>query len=154
MYEVKVNGRNGYRQFSSSTTCFSTERSTLEADLKLALANDQFMLVYQPQFQLHDDQVAGVEALILWDHPRRGQIGPGSFIGIAEESGLIMAIGDWVLAEACRQHRAWIEHGLPPMRLADHRVLTSEGPRASLRLAFPAALAPRWMPGLFPERAR
>ena len=118
MYEAKVNGRNGYRQFSATTTTFSSERSTLEADLKLALANDQFVLVYQPLFQLEGEQVAGLEALIRWDHPHRGRISPGSFIGIAEESGLIVAIGDWVIAEACRQHRAWTDQGLPSMRLA------------------------------------
>jgi len=118
MYEVKVSGRNGYRQFSASTTSFSSERSVLEAEWKLALANDEFMLVYQPQFDLVSKQVAGVEALIRWNHPRRGRIGPGEFIGIAEESGLIVAIGDWVIAEACRQQQAWRQQGLPPTRLA------------------------------------
>lgn len=118
MYEVKVSGRNGYRHFSSSTTAFSTERSSLEAELKQALANGEFELAYQPQIDLASREVVGVEALIRWNHPTRGLLGPGSFIGIAEESGLIVPMGDWVLAEACRQQCAWVRQGLPPMRLA------------------------------------
>ncbi len=118
MYEVKVSGRNGYRQFSAATTSFSLERSSLEAELKQALVNDEFVLCYQPQFDLASGQVVGVEALIRWIHPSRGLLNPGGFIGIAEESGLIVQIGDWVVAEACRQHRAWLRQGLPALRLA------------------------------------
>jgi diguanylate cyclase (GGDEF)-like protein len=118
MYEVKVSGRNGFRQFSPTTTSFSSERSSLEAELKQALANGEFTLCYQPQLDLVHDRVVGVEALIRWNHPRHGLLGPGSFIGIAEESGLIVRIGDWVVAEACRQHRDWLRQGLPALRMA------------------------------------
>ncbi len=117
MYEVKVSGRNGFRLFSESTTSFSSERSSLEAELKQALANDEFVLFYQPQFDFEKQRVVGVEALIRWNHPHRGMLSPGSFIGIAEESGLIVPIGEWVLAEACLQHCAWQQQGMPLLRM-------------------------------------
>jgi EAL domain-containing protein (putative c-di-GMP-specific phosphodiesterase class I) len=118
MYEVKISGRNGYRHYIPGISTYSEERLGLESDLKLALSNEELFLCYQPQFSLSTGAVVGVEALIRWRHPQRGVLSPGSFIGIAEESGLIVPIGDWVLATACAQARAWREEGLPPLRMA------------------------------------
>jgi len=118
MYEVKISGRNGYRHYVPGISTYSEERLGLESDLKLALSNEELFLCYQPQFSLSTGAVVGVEALIRWRHPQRGVLSPGSFIGIAEESGLIVPIGDWVLATACAQAQAWREEGLPPLRMA------------------------------------
>lgn len=117
MYEVKTSGRNGYRHYEPGASTYNSERSSLEAELKQALAHGEFVLCYQPQVDLAADMPAGAEALIRWNHPQRGLLTPGSFIEIAEESGLIIPIGDWVLAEACRQHAEWRRQGLPPLRL-------------------------------------
>jgi diguanylate cyclase (GGDEF)-like protein len=117
MYEVKTSGRNGYRHFEAGISSFNSERSTLEAELKQALANDEFTLCYQPQINLASGAVVGVEALIRWNHPRRGLLFPGSFIELAEESGLVVPISDWVLVEASRQHREWMRQGLPSLRM-------------------------------------
>lgn len=118
MYEVKINGRNGYRHYSPDISTYSVEKLSLESDLKRALACDEFTLFYQPQLDLASGQVIGVEALIRWQHPSRGLLTPVSFISIAEESGLIVPIGEWVLSHACKQQRAWMKQGLPPLRMA------------------------------------
>jgi diguanylate cyclase (GGDEF)-like protein len=117
MYEVKTSGRNGYRHFEAGVSSFSSERSSLEAELKQAVARNEFTLCYQPQIHLASGAVVGVEALIRWKHPHRGLLSPGSFIEIAEESGLIVPISDWVLSEASRQHRDWRRQGMPPLRM-------------------------------------
>ncbi len=117
MYEVKASGRNGFRHFEAGFSTYSSERSSLEAELKQALDRGEFRLCYQPQIDLSSGSVVGAEALIRWNHPTRGLLGPGCFIEIAEESGLIVPMGDWVLVEACRQHREWMRHGLPSLRM-------------------------------------
>lgn len=118
MYEVKINGRNGFRHYKPGMVTYTAEKLGLESDLKRALQHEEFFLVYQPQFSLATGQVVGVEALIRWNHPELGCLTPGSFIGIAEESGLIVQIGDWVLSRACEQARIWQQQGLPPLRIA------------------------------------
>ena len=88
-------------------------RLQLEKDLSVALQEQQFFLLYQPIFDLASRELVGVEALIRWQHPTRGVVAPDSFIPVAEESGLIVPIGRWVLDEACRQAAAWAERGIP-----------------------------------------
>jgi EAL domain-containing protein (putative c-di-GMP-specific phosphodiesterase class I) len=88
------------------------ERQLLERDLRYALGRNEFSLHHQPKFNLQTGQITGVESLIRWEHPERGTVYPGEFVPIAEECGLILAIGRWVLLEACRQARAWSDEGL------------------------------------------
>jgi diguanylate cyclase (GGDEF)-like protein len=118
MYAAKSNGRNGYCGYVPGLSMYSADRMSLETDLRTALAGDEFVLCYQPQVNLVSERVVGVEALIRWRHPIRGLLSPGQFISIAEESGLIIDIGHWVLSEACRQHQRWMEAGMPPLRMA------------------------------------
>jgi EAL domain-containing protein (putative c-di-GMP-specific phosphodiesterase class I) len=118
MYEVKANGRNGFRTYIPGLSMYSLEHMSLESDLRNALDNGELVLHYQPQISLLNDQVVGVEALVRWQHPKLGMISPTHFIPIAEESGQIIAIGKWILREACLQHRQWIEQRLPALRMA------------------------------------
>jgi diguanylate cyclase (GGDEF)-like protein len=118
MYEAKRNGRNDYRVYEPGFSMYSFERMSLETDLRNAIDNDEFVLFYQPQVNLVTGQVIGVEALIRWEHPKRGLLSPAHFIQLAEDSGLIVPIGNWVLRNACRQIKAWGDDGLPPMRMA------------------------------------
>jgi diguanylate cyclase (GGDEF)-like protein/PAS domain S-box-containing protein len=112
MYEAKRSGRNSYRFFQPEMRAQLVERQSLESDLRYALRRDQFLLHYQPKFKLDNGEITGMEALIRWLHPQRGMILPADFVPIAEESGLILPIGQWVLREACRQAREWNDLGL------------------------------------------
>jgi diguanylate cyclase (GGDEF)-like protein/PAS domain S-box-containing protein len=118
MYEAKAQGRSNYQFFTESMTIETTKRMALEADLRLALAKGQFILYYQPQLSLQDRTLVGVEALIRWDHPTRGIVSPLEFIPIAEETGLILPIGDWVLQEACQQLFQWRANGIDHIRIS------------------------------------
>ncbi|CAH1200431.1 hypothetical protein PAECIP111893_01375 [Paenibacillus plantiphilus] len=110
--KVKDSGKNDCLLYSESWDNSSLERLTLQHELKRAIQRDEFVLHYQPQYHLGTGEIVGVEALIRWQHPERGLVPPGLFIPQAEESGIIMQIGDWVLEEACRQNKAWQEAGL------------------------------------------
>ncbi|MCB5188740.1 EAL domain-containing protein [Methylobacillus caricis] len=118
MYEAKRSGRNTYRHYTAGMRLYSLDRMSLETDLRLAIERNEFELFYQPQVALDSGKVVGKEALIRWHHPERGLLTPIHFIEIAEETGLIVPIGQWVIREACRQHQAWVGAGLHPMRIS------------------------------------
>ncbi len=112
MYSAKEQGRNNYQFYSRELNARALERLDLERDLHRALERREFHLNYQPLVEAPGGKVVGVEALLRWRHPQRGLVPPNAFIPIAEHSGLIVSIGEWVLAEACRQGQAWRESGL------------------------------------------
>ena len=112
MYSAKESGRNAIRFFSSEMNRQLTERAALENDLRRALEREEFFLVYQPQIETASGALAGFEALIRWRHPQLGLVPPDRFITIAENTGLILPIGEWVIHTACTQAKAWLDRGL------------------------------------------
>jgi diguanylate cyclase (GGDEF)-like protein/PAS domain S-box-containing protein len=113
MYQAKENGRQSYRFFKPAMNVRAVERQSIEEGLRHALERQEFAVYYQPKINLRTGAIAGAEALLHWTHPTRGSIAPAQFIPIAEDSGLILAIGHWALRTACKQARAWIDAGLP-----------------------------------------
>jgi diguanylate cyclase (GGDEF)-like protein/PAS domain S-box-containing protein len=107
MYHAKDEGRNNYQFYTDEFNKIAHERMTLEYDLRVALEKEQFELHYQPKIDTLNGNISGLEALVRWNHPERGLLMPDKFISIAEETGLIEPIGDWVLNEACRQSNLW-----------------------------------------------
>jgi diguanylate cyclase (GGDEF)-like protein len=118
MYQAKENGRQSFQFFKPAMNIRAVERQSIEADLRHALQRQEFTLHYQPKINLRTGAITGAEALIRWTHPTRGLIPPLQFIPIAEDSGLILPIGAWVLREACTQAQAWVDAGLAAMTLA------------------------------------
>jgi diguanylate cyclase (GGDEF)-like protein len=118
MYLAKEDGKNGYRFFSKEVKTQSIERLSLESALRRALEREQFSLNYQPKVDMETGQITGVEALLRWTHPDLGSISPAQFIPLAEETGLIVPIGRWVVREACAQAMAWQRRGLLPVSMA------------------------------------
>nr|WP_249154590.1 GAF domain-containing protein [Bradyrhizobium manausense] len=118
MYLAKEDGKNGYRFFSKEVKTQSIERLSLESALRRALEREQFSLNYQPKVDMETGQITGVEALLRWSHPDLGNVSPAQFIPLAEETGLIVPIGRWVLNEACAQAMAWQRRGLLPLSMA------------------------------------
>jgi diguanylate cyclase (GGDEF)-like protein/PAS domain S-box-containing protein len=118
MYRAKEAGRNNYQFYRPGHEGQPRDIFELEHGLRRALERHEMRLVYQPQIEIESGTIVALEALLRWDHPTRGDIPPADFIPVAEDSGLIGSIGEWVLREACLQNKAWQDHGLPPVRVA------------------------------------
>lgn len=118
MYRAKAEGGNRYQIHTPAMNAGILERLSLETDLRHALDREEFVLHYQPQVSIGTGRVVGAEALVRWQHPERGLVAPMEFIPVAEETGLIVLLGDWVLRTACAQAKAWLDEGLPCTRIA------------------------------------
>jgi diguanylate cyclase (GGDEF)-like protein len=118
MYHAKSQGRNNIQFFTTEMNQAALKRLMLDQDLRVAVETRQFELHYQPQLDSRDGRIVGVEALVRWRHPRDGLISPGEFIPVAEETGIILQLGEWVLDEACRQLRVWQDDGIKDVTMA------------------------------------
>jgi diguanylate cyclase (GGDEF)-like protein/PAS domain S-box-containing protein len=118
MYRAKEQGRNTYQFYSADMGIKAVEQLHLETGLRRALEREEFVVYYQPQVDVGSGQIVGLEALVRWQHPERGVIGPAHFVSLLEETGLIVPVGAWVLRTACAQMKAWHEAGSPALRLA------------------------------------
>jgi len=118
MYQAKQEGKNGVRIFANNGTTQSVDRLMMETRLRHALDRNELRLVYQPKLDVATGAIAGVEALLRWRHPELGELSPNRFIPLAEETGLIVPIGRWVMGTACAQNMAWQRAGLPPISVA------------------------------------
>jgi diguanylate cyclase (GGDEF)-like protein/PAS domain S-box-containing protein len=118
MYQIKAHGKNGFLKFSPAMVSGHGERVSLENEMRAALERREFRLHYQPQVSVGKGRVIGVEALARWPHPERGMISPARFVQVAEESGLIFSLSDWVIDEACRQMARWLRQGYGGFKIA------------------------------------
>ncbi len=118
LYAVKERGRNGYSFFHPDMEERSLERIFIENELRKAIQQEQFHLDYQPKMDLPTRQIVGMEALVRWNHPELGRIEPGKFIPIAEETGMIIPLGEWILRSGCKQTMEWQKQGYPPLKLS------------------------------------
>jgi len=117
LYDAKKRGRSQYRFYTPSMNAEAFRQLTLESSLRRALEREEFSLYYQPQVETRTGRITGVEALVRWSHPELGLLTPAEFIALAEETGLIIPIGEWVLRKACFQSKAWYDSGIEPVRL-------------------------------------
>lgn len=117
MYRAKASGRDGYRFFAAEMNIAARRAVTLERELRQALAGEQFIVYYQPQIEIDTGEIIGVEALVRWNHPHRGIVRPGEFIGLAEDIGLIAPLTAWVLRSSCDRMRGWLNR-YPTMQLS------------------------------------
>jgi diguanylate cyclase (GGDEF)-like protein/PAS domain S-box-containing protein len=117
MYQAKENGRNNYQFFEKDMNVRAQERQSVEGNLCFALDRHELVMHYQPKISLKSGEITGAEALVRWQHPERGLMGPLQFISVAEGCGLMLPIGKWVLRESCRQAKAWQDAGLRPIEM-------------------------------------
>lgn len=118
MYHIKGRGKNGFEYFSDNMQSIYQHRHSIEQDIHKALVNRQFEAYYQPQYDISNNKIVGLEALIRWNHPDRGLIMPDTFIPVAEEIGLIGELGLFMLHSGCRQLRSWLDRGIKPIKLS------------------------------------
>lgn len=118
MYHAKSIGHGGHEYYSIELNAADAAKLAIESELHLALQNEEFELYYQPQLNVNSGLIVGAEALIRWNHPSRGRVPPNDFIPVAEQSGFIMELGDWVLNQACKQNKLWQMQGLPKIRMS------------------------------------
>jgi diguanylate cyclase (GGDEF)-like protein/PAS domain S-box-containing protein len=118
MYHAKASGKKTYRFYTAELTTLAFKHLAIEHGLRQALLNNEFVLYYQPMVSLANGNTVCIEALLRWRHPEKGLLEPEDFIGIAEETGIICDIGDWVISEACRQAKSYLVAGLPHVRIA------------------------------------
>jgi diguanylate cyclase (GGDEF)-like protein/PAS domain S-box-containing protein len=147
LYQAKEEGRGRFKYFSEDLTLAARERIALEAALRRAITENELRVFYQPQIDIATGDMVGAEALLRWQHPEEGMMLPSRYIAVAEETGLIGAIGDWVLNETCRQGRAWLDAGYSPITLAvnlspqqfHHKDITASVTQALEKSGFPAS---------------
>jgi predicted signal transduction protein with EAL and GGDEF domain len=118
LYRTKQQGKNNYQFYTSTMNAEASEMLRLETLLHYALERREFVLYYQPQINIKTREICGIEALVRWQHPELGLVYPNKFIPLAEENGLIIPIGEWVLQTACSQNKAWQNAGLQPLRIS------------------------------------
>ena len=149
MYRAKEQGRNTFQFYTAQMNVHSIERLALESSLRRALERDELVVHYQPKVDVHSGGMTGVEALVRWQHPELGLLAPGKFIALAEETGLIVPIGEWVLRAACAQARDWHGKWLPPLRVAvnlsPRQFLRGDLPREVMRILRDTGLNPAYL---------
>jgi diguanylate cyclase (GGDEF)-like protein len=118
MYHAKAQGKNNYQYYKESMNAAAIKRLALEGDIRRAMERNEFMLYYQPQVDALEGRMIGVEALIRWHHPEKGMVPPSDFIPLAEQSGLIIPISEWIIETACSQSRKWRQEGLSPIPIS------------------------------------
>ena len=118
LYRAKSEGRGAYRFFTKAMDHEVRARVSMSSELREAIDSGQLFLRYQPQIEIRSGRIIGLEALVRWRHPERGVLGPGEFIAVAEKTGLIVALGRWVMREACRQGKEWLDAGAAPISIA------------------------------------